>query len=319
MATYRKLSSGKYQAVIRKSGYPQKTKAFNTKAEAVQWSEEYESTIEQAVTSGSDYPFSEFIELYLQDCRTRLKRPDNEDCLWRINKSFLSRHTLFTLTPPAIETHKQKRLRSVTESTARKDLLFISRLYTFAQRRLHIDVKNPVKLVQLTKNGRARDRIASPEEQRLILDNITPKMKPVFIVAIETAMRRSELSSIRWEWLDLRNKRLVLPEEITKNGTSRDVPLSSTAISIFEQLGIKDKGLIFNVKSEGISTAMYRACIRAGIKDLRFHDLRHTSITKYAKKGLSTAQLRVISGHKTLSQLSRYVNLTANDVAGLMG
>ena len=55
------------------------------------------------------------------------------------------------------------------------------------------------------------------------------------------------------------------------------------------------------------------------IHNLRFHDLRHTAITRYARKGLNPLQLAVISGHKDMRMLQRYTHPQADDVAALMG
>jgi len=54
-----------------------------------------------------------------------------------------------------------------------------------------------------------------------------------------------------------------------------------------------------------------------GIEDLRFHDLRHEAISRMFERGMQVEQVRVISGHRTLDQLSRYINLRAEDLAGL--
>jgi integrase len=54
---------------------------------------------------------------------------------------------------------------------------------------------------------------------------------------------------------------------------------------------------------------------RAGINDLRFHDLRHEAVTRLFERGLSIAEVAAISGHKELRMLSRYTHLRAADVA----
>jgi integrase len=56
---------------------------------------------------------------------------------------------------------------------------------------------------------------------------------------------------------------------------------------------------------------------KLGIVDLRFHDLRHEAISRLFEKGMRVEQVRVVSGHRTLDQLSRYVNLRPADLAGM--
>jgi integrase len=71
---------------------------------------------------------------------------------------------------------------------------------------------------------------------------------------------------------------------------------------------------IFPISAHAITVAFRRSCRRSGIKDLRFHDLRHEAISRLFEKGLSLAEVAVISGHKTWSMLRRYTHLKAEDL-----
>ncbi len=57
---------------------------------------------------------------------------------------------------------------------------------------------------------------------------------------------------------------------------------------------------------------------KAGIEDLRFHDLRHEATSRFFEKGLNTMQVAAITGHKTLQMLKRYTHLKAEDLAELL-
>jgi integrase len=65
--------------------------------------------------------------------------------------------------------------------------------------------------------------------------------------------------------------------------------------------------------------AFDRACKRAGIDDLRFHDLRHEAVSRLFEKGFNPMEVSTISGHKTLQMLKRYTHLRAEDLAKRMG
>jgi integrase len=54
---------------------------------------------------------------------------------------------------------------------------------------------------------------------------------------------------------------------------------------------------------------------RAGVVDLRFHDLRHEAISRFFELGLSVPEVALISGHKDSRMLFRYTHLRATDVA----
>ncbi len=57
---------------------------------------------------------------------------------------------------------------------------------------------------------------------------------------------------------------------------------------------------------------------KAGIEDLRFHDLRHEATSRFFEKGLNPMQVAAITGHKTLQMLKRYTHLKAEDLAELL-
>ena len=91
--------------------------------------------------------------------------------------------------------------------------------------------RNPVKMVRRPSvpQGRKR-RLEDGEEERLLAAcdrGRTPLLRQLVILAIETGMRRGELLGLRWEHVHLAKRIVHLP--LTKNGESRDVPLSRRA------------------------------------------------------------------------------------------
>ena len=138
-------------------------------------------------------------------------------------------------------------------------------------------------------------------------------MPPLVELALETAMRRGELLSLRWEYVDLTRRVAYLP--MTKNGDSRSVPLSTGAVKILQSLPRNLDGQVFPIEAQTVAAAFMKAVKRAGVKDFHFHDLRHTAITNLAGKLSNVIELSAVSGHKTLSMLKRYTHLKAEDLA----
>jgi integrase len=139
-------------------------------------------------------------------------------------------------------------------------------------------------------------------------------MGQVVRFALETAMRRGELAGMTWDMVDLKKRTVTLPE--TKNGQKRIVPLSSVAATI-----LKDRlstrridGEVWNIGLDAISQDFAKACHKAGISDLHFHDLRHEATSRLFEKGFDTMEVRTITGHKTLQMLARYTHLRAEDL-----
>ena len=110
---------------------------------------------------------------------------------------------------------------------------------------------------------------------------------------------------------------LIVPD--TKNGDPRMVPLSTTAAGILRDLPRRIDGKVWGVRADSITQAFDRACRRANIEDLRFHDLRHEATSRLFEKGLNLMQVAAITGHKTLQMLKRYTHLRVEDLAKLLG
>ena len=137
-------------------------------------------------------------------------------------------------------------------------------------------------------------------------------------LALETVMRQGELLRLHWEYIDLNRGTAHLPD--TKNGEARTVPLSSTAIAVLRALPRALHGDVFRgVTTEAVKRSYMRAIRRAGIKDLRFHDLRHEATTRLFEKGLNIMEVASITGHKDLRMLRRYTHLKAEDLAQKLG
>jgi Phage integrase family. len=117
--------------------------------------------------------------------------------------------------------------------------------------------------------------------------------------------------------VDLKKRTAHLPK--TKNGEARTMPLSSRAVATLENLPRNLDGRVFGTTYEGIHQAFVRACRRAGIADLRFHDLRHEATSRLFEKGFNPMEVSAITGHKTLQMLKRYTHLRAEDLAKRMG
>jgi len=76
---------------------------------------------------------------------------------------------------------------------------------------------------------------------------------------------------------------------------------------------------VFPLGGMAVTHAFQRACKKAGIENLRFHDLRHEAVSRLFEKGLNPMKVAAISGHKTLQMLKRYTHLRAEDIAKELG
>lgn len=207
----------------------------------------------------------------------------------------------------------------LSDSTIRSELALLSAFFKKAKKTWGWkSLENPADGVDWPVPDNARNRVLSAnEQQRLaeaLCDTKNPLVAPLVWFAIETAMRCGELLyEATWSQLDWQERTLTLRDS---KGGSREVPLTLAAVAILESLprGEPDER-IFGLTKDALDAAWARACERAGITNLRLHDLRHTAATRHAARlNGNIFLLQLVTGHKTLSMLKRYVNPTAKDV-----
>ncbi len=236
----------------------------------------------------------------------------------KVINEYLGLYTLSKLTPKVISAYRNERLKDVTGDTVRKDLLLISRTLKHAQQEweIYLPRGNPVTSIKIPNQAKGRERRLQPgEEIKLIKEakEYGGELENIIILALETGMRRGEISELRWKDINLKKRTATLWD--TKNGDNRVVPLSTKALDLLESLPINIKGYVFAMLPDSITKAFNRICERTKIEELRFHDLRHEATSRFFEMGLSIMEVSSITGHKDLSMLKRYTHLKAEDLA----
>lgn len=322
MASITKRGDGQWQVKVRKKGYQTTSKTLATKAKAEQWARLVESEMDRGIflstTEAETTLLSELLKKYLKEVAPALK--SIQTIQYRINMldHALGHLVLAAITPGVIKEFRDYRLESVSTETSRKDLLLLSRIFKIAQKEwdIYLPRGNPLDAVSLPAKCKARERRLEPGEEQIILQGACEYggYLELFIkLAIETGARQAEIANLRWENIKLPNRTATFID--TKNGDDRTIPLSSKTIEIFKSLPRQINGAVFPIKSSTISQAFTRVCQRAGIKDLRFHDLRHEATSRFFEIGLSIMEVSSITGHKDLAMLKRYTHLKAEDLA----
>ena len=170
---------------------------------------------------------------------------------------------------------------------------------------------NVVRDVKKPQPKRGRERRLSEQEHTLLLRSCSKSknhwLTPLVTIAIETGMRRGELLSLAWEDVNLNLR--VAHLNMTKNGSKRNVPLSSKAITLLRSLPHDISGYVFPLTVASLRGLWNGACRRAGITDLHFHDLRHEATSRFFEKELNVMEVATILGHKDLRMLQRYTHL----------
>ena len=327
MASIRKRGDT-WQARVSRQGFPPETKSFPTKAEADRWSRivegsmdsrQYVSTREAETTTLGD-----LLKRY-RETVTPSKRGAVEEAfrLKSLERSRMARLAVVNVTPKVVADYRDERLKDCCPGTVIRDLAVLSSIFNHARREWDIGVPNPVQMVRKPTAPAGRDRVLTPDEQNRLLTAATPTgrrnplLLPILIVALETAMRRGELLSMTWA--DVHLDRAVVRLPLTKNGSSRWVPLSCRAVAVLASIGRSTSGLVFPIRFAALGKMFERLCVRAQVDDFRFHDLRHTAATRLAEKLPNVIELAAVTGHRSIQMLKRYYHPTAEALAAKLG
>lgn len=328
MAQIRKRGQSQYQARVRLKGYPEQTKTFQSKQDAVSWANERERLVlrgfASAMREADKVTLHDALERYSREVTPLKKGCQQELCrLRRWQKNPLSTQPLSQIRGFDLARYRDSRLEmSVGGNTVRLELALISHLYEVARKDWGYEMLgNPAKAMRKPRLPRGRDRRLFIGEEQRLLDycDKTGKalLKGIIILAIETAMRRGELTKLTWSDVDLGTRLAYLHD--TKNGEARVVPLSTRAVSAIQTLPRGSGESLVGVHRDNVSGAFASACKACGIQGLRLHDLRHEATSRLFEKGFSMMEVATITGHKSLSMLKRYTHLRPSDLLSRLG
>jgi integrase len=184
----------------------------------------------------------------------------------------------------------------------------------------------------LQKENNKRLRFLSEEEIKRLLEGCSTYLKRIVTCALLTGMRRGEILGLKWS--QIRNGFIYLDK--TKTNEARQVPVSDELELLFKEIRkerqfrsehvftyavgeekIKGKEPVRKRKRPSpipdailsVKRSFMAACTRAGIRDFRFHDLRHTAASHLVMRGASLKEVQEILGHKTMTMTLRYAHL----------
>jgi len=331
MATIRKR--GKYwHAQVRRKGYEQVTRSFDTRSEAAAWARDIEGAMDRRtytdLRAAEDVTMADLFQRYRDDVSPSHKGASAEISrldVW-IERHPLNQTVLAAVTSADVAAWRDARLREVSPATVVRELGLFRRVIQVARTEWAYGLPaNPVDAIATPRQPPGRDRRLRDGEEAAILVACQQArvkwLRPLVVVALETAMRRGELLGLTWSDIDFTAQVATLHH--TKNGLGRSVPLSTAAIDAIRSLpwakAPGDDPRVFRATADAVHCSWNRLRVRAGCPDLRFHDLRHEATTRLFEKGLNIMEVASITGHQDLRMLRRYTHLAAADLVDRLG
>lgn len=327
MASIQKRNSS-YRVRITRQGKSTLCATFYSRLEAAQWAKQIEAELRLGIHQDRaespikpTIPFREAIEKYIPSHSVYKGNHKTEAGILRILATRWEDRNLSVISKQDIVLLKDNLLaKGRAASTVNHYLNALSQLYQVAINEWGLKLTNPITGIKRMSEPQGRMKRLSIEAETALLacchELSLEYLADIIVVAIETGMRCGEILSMRWEDVDFINRRVLLRD--TKNGDSRQVPLSSRVKIILEQLSSRNTGdLVFPYCRWAIRRHYTRAVKQSAkshkgaqnpFTDLRFHDLRHEALSRLSDKGLNVMEIAHISGHRTLSMLRRYTH-----------
>lgn len=331
MASLR-FRNGKWQVQVRRHGHAPQSKTFLSRTDALRWARHAEIELDRALIPHDPralqtVTISDLLNRYRETVTdTKRGRGPEAKRIEVFLRQDWSRLTVALASPEVFSRYRDTRLRQVQPGTVLREFGLLRSIFETARKEWgYVAFQNPLASIKKPKAPEGRSRRLEPGELQALMRACRTCsdtwLLHGFQLAIETGLRRGELLAVRWKHVNFDTAVLHIP--VTKTDKARTIPLTDNALQILRErkaASATDAQYAFPVSANAFRLAWERCKRRAeragcaGISELRFHDLRHEAVSRFFEKGLNTAEVASISGHKDLRMLFRYTHLRPEDI-----
>ncbi len=176
-----------------------------------------------------------------------------------------------------------------------------------------------VPKIKLFKEPEGRERALSHEEANRLLSVLPPHLRDMALFTLHTGLRQSNVLQLEWSCVDLVRCHAWVKSEDSKNRKPISVNLNARAMDVLNRQIGKHSTKVFTCNGKPISQVVNvtwkNALVKAGIENLRWHDLRHTWATWLRQLGTPTHELQRMGGWKTAAMVERYAHVAPDHLA----
>jgi integrase len=254
------------------------------------------------------------------------------------------KHLLVDIEPSDIRAYQKTRL---SEGAASRTVNIEQSLLRAIMRRFGAWARIQHEVNMLPEHGDIGRKISAEEEILLLRESSNSRSRGLFpfvTLAIETGARKNVIRTLQWKWIDFRNACIQFGQDKTPSGTGRIIPLNRRALETMKLWAQRfpnrePEHYVFPAERYGASGDVFEATAyatdptkpiasikeawegakeRAGVK-CRFHDLKHTAVSRMLDAGVSIAKIARIVGWSpaTMVRMSaRYGHFGLEDLRG---
>jgi integrase len=196
--------------------------------------------------------------------------------------------------------YRHKTKKKLSDTTVNRDLEALRHMLFWAVDE-GILLVNPLSRVLMVRERRKPRIMVTVTEEDKLLAAAAPHLRSIIIAALDSGMRRGEILAQLWEHVDFTRKILYVSHSKTPTGESREIPLTERFLTDLEARK-ESEGIVFTFDKQPISrikTAWKGALRRAGLRSIRFHDLRHCFNTRLLEAGVMQEVRKSLMGHSS--------------------
>tara|TARA_B110000503_G_C7165435_1_gene421690 strand:- start:3782 stop:4945 length:1164 start_codon:yes stop_codon:yes gene_type:complete len=262
-----------------------------------------------------------FVRYMNEHCIPHNRRPANTATQFKLLKKIEGKQ-LCDITPEDIRSHMDWLSKSVSPVTANKAHAIFRAVYNKALDWRVVEGTNPAQGIKRYRE-KSRERFLLPNEVAPFLESLEQESQLIqdFIrLLIYTGARRREVQSMEWKHINFEMSYWGLPD--AKNGEARNIPLILEALELLvRRKSSADCKWVFPSDGGSVSghleepkKAWKRILVRAGVDDLRIHDLRRTLGSWMTSTGANLQIVGKALGHKSLASTEIYARLQLDPV-----
>lgn len=267
--------------------------------------------------------FQQFTKDYLEDLKSKKDDTEREKLYISHYDKFFGNKALTVIAPSDVKGYLDSRLKKVSPGTVRKEFWFLRKIFRLASQQEWWDIsnlddsfKNPCDGVTPPKENIPRQRIASDVEIiRLLEHSPNEVIRQIILFAIYSGCRQGEILQLKENQVNWETGYIHWPQ--TKNQKPKNLPLSPNIEKVLKEVPRveEDPHFFCSLRKEkpytkdGFINIFRRMKKRAGLEDLRFHDLRRVFGTKLAEKGYKEKDIAELLGHSDTRSTKVYVEI----------
>jgi integrase len=160
-----------------------------------------------------------------------------------------------------------------------------------------------------------RIRWLTHEESVRLINELPEHLKAMARFTLATGLRESNVTGLQWSQLDMQRRCAWVHADQAKGKKAIAVPLNEVALEVIQQQIGKHYTHVFTYEGSPVTRAnnhaWRKALVRAGIKDFRWHDLRHTWASWHVQNGTPLHVLKELGGWADLTMVLRYAHLSS--------